>query len=433
MKLFDCAILFSALVVFMAHLYYASPLTSDAYQTLRESKLLGSGGSFPLTGSAINSDGTVYPPIFLLAFHSLKTFVGSEFLAFNFLSYIFVFLIFTSTYLFLRRIIGNEEYAALGALAIFTIPIVVYRVVLPIPETLGVVLFLLSINLFEREKYRFLGFLLAIFPFAHTRSFVFTVATLAILAVFRKKYFEFAKSAAVGVAVFLLYRNAFPINAIGFENLAIITPGILDSYSILAIALTAIGIFAMWKNGKKREYATFSTIIAFEALYFLLPFPFRHVIFLLLPTAYFASLVFSLDRRLAIIFAVFLPLTVASAMQMRTEPFGFEAITTFKEMGNFEGGNAIANFKDNYALPYFGNKKVVVGAFAEGMGDGNLRTAELAKYFDANDISAKRNLLEKYEIRLGAFEKKAYDFTYEEGIAIRKLIDSDNFAVFGFG
>ncbi len=433
MKLFDCAMLFGALIVFMAHLYYTSPITSDSYEIFRESKDLGNGGNFPLVGSAIEANSNVYPPIFLLAFHSLKTFVNNEFLALNFLSYIFVFLILACTYLFLRRIIGNEEYAALGALAIFTIPIVVYRVITPIPETLGVVLFLLCINLFEREKYRFLGFLLAIFPFAHTRSFVFTIATLAILAVFRGKYFEFAKSSALGIAIFLLYRMAFPINAIGFENLAVITPGILDSFSILAIALSAIGIIAMWKSGKKREYGTVSTIVAFEILFFILPFPFRHVIFLLLPTAYFASLVFSLDRRFAIVFAVFLPLTVASAMDMRTEPFGFEAIATFKEMGNFDGNNAIANFKDNYAIPYFANKKVVVGAFAEGMDDGNLRTAELAKYFDANDISVKRGLLEKYGIELGVFEKITYDFTYEESIATRKLADSDNFAVFGFG
>ncbi|HLC48143.1 MAG TPA: hypothetical protein VJI13_03635 [Candidatus Norongarragalinales archaeon] len=449
MKSIDAALLLGALAVFLSQMYYALPVTSDAYENLRIINYFEGGGSFPIESTAIDAPPYIYPPIFSLSVFSFKTLSGfpANF-TLGFFSYLFVLLIVYLVYLLIRNAYsgtenrnaysGNgkksfsvEEKAALGVLGIFTLPILIYRLITPIPETLGLAFFLLSAYFYQKKNYKLLLIVLAIFPLAHSRSFAFTIITLGMAAALRKDYLQAAKSSILGLAVFAIYHLAFPIYASGFENPSITVPALFEMLPILAIAMTLAGTYVIFRKNYKFDFLCASAIFAFILTYFLLPFPFRHVIFLILPISFLVAHALSYDRRVLAVFSVFLALSMVQAIQMREAPLTAQSVEMMREFENYAGENSIAPFKYNYALPYFADKKVVVGAFAEALPDGVQRSSDLNNYFTGGESGQKLAVLEKYSIQVGFFEKSE-GLGSAEVNSDRKLLESDKIAAYSF-
>ncbi len=431
MKSLDALLLLGALSIFLSQIYYAAPVTSDAFENFRVIKHLERGGVYPAESSAIGGNEALYPPLFSFAMFSFKALTGfHEYFILNFFSYLFLLMIVYSSFLLLRELIGEETKALLGVFGMFSLPILLYRLVTPIPELLGVVFFLLSLYAYQKKNFKLLLLLLIIFPFAHTRSFVFTIATLGIASLLRKDYIQLAKHAIGGIAVFAILQLAYPINALGFSNAAITFPALSETFPPLAIAMILLGGALLFLRRKMLDEINIAIIASFIVLYFLLPFPFRHVIFLLVPLGILSAEVLNIDKRALVAFAVFLPLTIMQTAEFRAPPFEFEEMEVLKELMNYEGENAIASFSHNYALPYLAEKKVVLGSFAEGLTDGGERSDKLAHYFSSNDDEGKKAILEYYKIGLGFIERRNSGF--EERVGERKLLESDNYRVFSF-
>ncbi|MFH1258015.1 MAG: hypothetical protein V1658_03690 [Candidatus Micrarchaeota archaeon] len=433
MRNIEVVLLFGAIAVLFAQAYYGFPATSDAYENFRIAKYLENGGNYPVEGAAIDAGPYVYPPIYPLALLEFKLLSNSGYeFASNFLSYVFVFLVVGLLYLILSGIFQNERKAALGALAAFTLPILIYRLVTPIAETLGLMMFLACVLAYQKNRFKVLAFLLAVFPFAHSRSFVFTLIALGIISLMRKDVFATAKSAVFGIAAFGIFHLAFPIYASDFNNPAVTVPSVLEMFPFAVLLQVALGAIALAREKRGIDAFSAGIIFAFLASYLILPFPFRHAIFMLLPLSVFAGEAMSIDRKVLIAFMFLIPFTVMQNVQLREAPFGFEAMVAMAGVGEYGGGNAIASFKNNYALPFVAEKRIIVGAFAEGMPDGKQRTEELANYFGGGKAGLKADLIGKYNIELGMFEKRKAEYSYEERVADAKLLESDGYAAFSF-
>ncbi|MEK6953457.1 MAG: hypothetical protein AABX01_00495 [Candidatus Micrarchaeota archaeon] len=433
MKNLDSVLLIGALAIFLSQMLYALPITSDSYDNFRIVRELENGKGYPIESTAINGDSTLYPPAFGIALYSFSALTSfPPGFSLSFLSYVFMAIIVYLIFLLIRSATGNESGAVLGAAAIFTLPIVFYRFVTPIAETMGLAVFLLALYAYQKNKFAFLAFILAIFPLVHTRSFVFCLITIGIASLFRKDISKMAKSAALGIAAYMILRLAYPIYAVGFENPSVTEPNLLGMLPLIPMAVMALGLIALMKNKGKFDVLSSSIIFAFFASYFFIPFPFRHAIFLVVPLSFLTAKALGSDRRLVAIYSVFLALAMVQNVQMRAAPFNLQQIEMFREVKNYEGENAIASFSDNYALPYFAGKKVVVGSFAEGLNDGNERGKDLHAYFNGLSEEGKAQLLNKYNINLGIYEKGVYKYNYEEGIADAKLLESNKIAVFSF-
>jgi hypothetical protein len=432
MKNLEAVLLFGALVIFLSQTFYARPITSDAYENLRIVNYIQSGGNFPIKSAAIGGEPYIYPPIFSLAICQFMALTGFDFyFSLNFFSYFFLAILVFSAYLLLKSIQIGEDRAVLGAFAIFGLPILVFRVITPIAETLGLALFLLSLAAYSKKKYGLLFFILLVFPFAHSRSFVFTLATLAIATILRGDYFQSARSVLGGIIVFIAFHIAYPIYSGNFENAAITTPTFFEVLPVIPAVFILIGAYFLFNKKRMIDEISLSIIGAFIICYFLLPFPFRHAIFLIAPLAALTSQALAIDRRIFVVFAVFLPLVVFQTIQMRSAPFNYESIHAMDRLGDMKETNVLASFKNNYALPVYAGKKVILGAFAEGLKDGANRASELEYYFSGSgDLKRRQETLNRYNIEAGFFEKGAEDYLNEQKIAGKKILESDKYAAF---
>jgi hypothetical protein len=432
MKNLEAVLLFGALVIFLSQTYYALPITSDAYENLRIVNYLQAGGNFPIESAAIGGEPYIYPPVFSLAIYQFMALTGFDYyFSLNFFSYFFLAILVFSAYLLLKSIQIDEDGAVLGAFAIFGLPIFVFRIITPIAETLGLAFFLLSLIAYSKKKYEMLFFILLIFPFAHSRSFIFTLITLALATIMRGDYQKSAKSVIGGIIVFVAYHLAYPIYSSNFENAAVTIPSFFEVLPIIPIVFILIGAYLLLKKKGMIDEISLSIIGAFAISFFLLPFPFRHAIFLLIPMAALTSQALSADRRILVVFAVFLPLVVFQIIQMRTAPFNYESIHAMDKFGSMEETKVLASFKNNYALPVLSNKKVIVGAFAEGLFNGAKRASELQHYFSENgDFQRRQETLRTYNIEAGFFEKGIEDYLFEQEIADKKVFESDKYAAF---
>ncbi|MFH1750912.1 MAG: hypothetical protein ABH863_04500, partial [Candidatus Micrarchaeota archaeon] len=455
MKSLDALLLLGGLAVFLSQAYYALPITSDAYENFRIVKYFQDGGNFPIESAAIGAPPTIYPPVFALALYSFSELTNfPPHAALNFLSYIFMLLTAYLAYLLIRDAhseetggsgngkgkpavktkppFGLDEKAMLGVLGIFSLPILLYRWITPIAEMLGLVMFLLCLHAYQKRDYRFLMALLAIFPLIHSRSFVFALLTLGFAALQRKDKMQTIKSAAIGTIIFGLYHLEYPVYAIGFDNPLVIDPAIWEIVPLLPLAMMVIGALALMKNKMRPDILSTSVIAAFVLAYFILPFPFRHVIFLIIPLAYLSGEAFATDRRILAAFCVFLALAMVQTVQYRSTPIDSQGIEMMGVIGDHPSENVLSDFGLNYALPLFAGKKVVVGAFAEALPDGAARAEDLSDYLSGNWPNGRDELIRKYAIGIGFFNKKTQP-DGEVAQSTRKLIESDGFVAYEYG
>ncbi len=426
MRNLDLLILLGALIVFFGQLYYATPATSDAYENFRIVQYFEEGGNFPIESAAIMGAPYVYPPVFSLSLLNLKSLTGAGYyFSLSFISYACALILISAIFLLTKSTVGDEKKALLGVLGIFTIPILIYRLITPIAETLGVAFFLLSLYFYQMRNWKMMMLILVMFPFVHSRSFIFTIIAIGLAAVMRGDIGRSIKHSLPAVAVFLIYHIAFPVYPMGFENPSIVFPSLFEMVSPLGVAMLAIGIVLLLKKGQI-DHINGGIVASLVLCSLILPFPFRHVIFLIVPMASFSGEILNADRRILAIFSVFLALTVAHAIEGRTAPLDPEAINAIASVKDFGGKDALASFKHNYALPFLAGKKVIVGAFAEGLQDGSDRAKALDEYFAGEDGNT---VFRKYGSTIGFFEKGEDKFA---GSGEARLLESDHFVAYSY-
>jgi hypothetical protein len=410
-----CALLVLSLAASQIH--YNGPATSDAYERARIAEALQNG--VPFESTAVGASGYNYPLLFDVLLAAASSLFGMPALqTLDVLSLIFGVAFALLVFVFAKRLSGNEA-GAFAAAAIFLSPWIFYRLVTPISETFGLLLLLLAAFLFVRQKNALCFLSLAALALSHYRSLAVALAVLFFLAAFSRRFFDFAKIAALPAAYFLfVVPKSFNItNPFVYERgiFYYLTPA-LAALALLGAALLAKRAFA----GKPENPEAAKIVAAFllGALVFvpLVPFAFRQFVYLFFPAALLSGIAlgplktrlenfFGKDYGARAFLAAFIGLLLASTVAVIKSPDGphplsASEIRAFSSLKNAPGTVVLAPFTYNYAIPYFSGKKVVVGAFAEGLPDGQKRINDLWVFFEGAGMDEKKRIVRDYNVDL---------------------------------
>ncbi len=432
----------------LAQLHYGTPITSDAFERMRIAEGLQQGIAPQWAAIGAENNAYNYPPLFDYLLASTSALMGiSTFKAINALSLLFGAALFLLAFVFSRHLFG-EKIAIFSAIAISLSPWLAWRTITPISETLGIFLFALSILLFLKKKNELcLISLLALF-LAHYRSLAVTLLALLLIAVFSKRIFEFAKIAALPAILFAFFvpKTAF------ITNPWVIEPNIFEYFSPALIALSIGGAAVLaskaW-NKKTRKEIWFPTLalasMAFAALALSLvaPFPFRQTVYLVFPAAILAGAMaefaFAQAERfgtlakagLAILLLAAIFATHSSTLASKAAPFNADEAKLFSALKYTEGKSVVAPFNYNYAIPYYSGKKVAVGAFAEGLPDGQARVNDLWEFYRGAGTQRQKEILQKYGAQIICLDLKRFSEKEFEGVLGNKIVSNGNAACFG--
>ncbi len=415
MLLAVCALLVLSLAA--AQIYYNGPATSDAYERARIAESLQNG--IPPESTAIGASGYNYPLLFDALLASTSSLFGLSSLdTLDVLSLFFGICLALLVFVFAKKLAG-PEVGAFAAAATLLSPWVFYRLVTPISETLGLLLLLLTAFLFVKQKNALCFLSLAALALSHYRSLAVALAVLFFIAVFSRRFFDFAKIAALPAGYFLfVVPKSFNItNPFVYER------GIFYYFTPALAALAVAGALLLahnvWKN-RKEELETAKIVAAFflGALVFVpfVPFAFRQSVYLFFPVALLSGIALGAlktwlenflgrDYGARAFLAAFTGLLLASTIAVIKSPDGphppsAAEIHAFSSLKNADGTVVLAPFTYNYAIPYYSGKKVVVGAFAEGLPDGQARINELWNFFGGAVLEEKKRILREYNVDL---------------------------------
>ncbi len=445
--------LLGILLLAWAQSHYKLPLTSDAFERSRVAEGL-QAGVLPQT-TAAGGTGYNYPLLFDFLLASLSALLGlPSFAALNVLS-LFFGIAFAALFFILARQIAGGKAAVFAAGAALLSPLLFYRTVTPISETFGVFLFLLAVFAFLKKNNALCFFVLATLAFSHYRSLSTAVAVLFFLSIFQKRFWDFAKTASLPSAYFAL---VVP-KSFGIANPWVIEPDLFVYFTPVLLAIAAIGKIAVCRgffDSKKREkeLETLKILAAFFlgglVFVFFAPFAFRQLVYLVFPAALLAGIFFgrleefaeSLAKKAAarfagiVVFIAFVALAVFSffgILYARAPPFNAGEIGAFSALKFIDGETVLAPFNYNYAIPYYSGKKVVVGAFAEGLPDGQKRIDDLRDFFHGASSVEKRAVVEKYGAKIICLDLKNYSERNFAGVLGEKLLSNSEVSCFKAG
>ncbi|MFQ5406648.1 MAG: hypothetical protein ACE5DI_05840 [Candidatus Micrarchaeia archaeon] len=401
------------LTIVFAQLYYATPITSDAFERVRVAEAI-SQGILPQS-TAIGDGNYNYPLLFDFLLASFSALLGAQlFTALNVLS-IFIAIATVLTVFLIAKRLANEKIAAFSTILLFLSPWIFYRFVTSIPETMGILLFLLVFHTFSSKKNHSLFpsfFLLSTLLLTHYRSFATSVAVLFFYSLFSKKFFALAKVALIPTMAFLfLLPKSFQVS-----NPWVIEGGPLDYFSPFLILLAAAGLFVFLnslfekkeQSEENAELVLASFVLGSFALIPFAPFVFRQMVYLVFPTVFLGGvflekIVSPLKKKGRVLqigllaSSVAISILVLGTILHRAAPFTSNELQTFSALKLEEGNVVLAPFTYNYAIPYYSSKKIVVGAFAEGVPDGSQRAYDLWNFFSKNSSSKlKKEIVSKY-------------------------------------
>ncbi|MFH1106775.1 MAG: hypothetical protein V1787_02670 [Candidatus Micrarchaeota archaeon] len=423
MKPATAAVLFALAAVFLAHQYYGLPVTSDAAELARQSAHMTSHQTVLVPSTSVGAGLAQYPPAFAILLAETSLLTGADaFLSLNILSYAFALALVLSTVLLTRRMgCGETESWIAGASVVF-MPLLFYRAVTPIAETLGLVLFALAVSAFDSGRYRLAGFLLLALPFSHFRSFAVAASAVLALGLFSGRLKAAIAVIALPTVLFVLM---VPLSALGLQNpwVTVLPPeGVLGWLVLSAAVLGAAHSLVVRREGA--DDVTKSVISAFALTSLAAPFAFRQLAYLFPVAAKFTARLASVDVRVAMSFLVLGSLAVVQAAEYRSPPFIHCEIAAFGALDSFDGAVVLAPFRESNILPLYASKKVVVGAFAESVPQAGERLQDTWSYYYRAGGAERTALAGKYGVSL-VVDSPHVDRGYSA-----KLLDSGGTAVF---
>ncbi len=429
--------------VWFAHAYFGGFAISDAFERARAAGQLLSGG-YPVESTAIGAGATKYPPLFDFFLASFKTLTGVSIEeSVNAASYVFAVIFFGIVTLLASSFITNfrkEEtpsiVLSLSAMAFFLSPWVFYRVVTPISETLGLALYLLVIYAFLRGRERWLVFLaLLSLSFAHFRSFAIAMAALAMLSLFTKRVRELVIESFLALLVFVYF---VPRPSLGFSNPLVVSPGVLDFFSVplLAGALAGAVLLAFDRRG---SLVLFALLGAPLLVSFLAPFSFRQLAYL--PVALSILTAYLLLRlcdgnvfqKVAVpVFLVAAIVSLAFFVTSRQLPVSLEDSVFASRLALFPKPNVAGGFVMSYAIPFYSAKKVVLGSFAEELPDFKSRIYATQQVLNGTIDRDAAALLAMYDVGIVVTDDKPL-MNPAGGITDLRFMQSDSHSAYQAG
>lgn len=444
-RAFALSLLFVLSAMLAAHIYFGGAfITSDAFERARSASQLFLHG-YPVESTAVGAQSaSSYPPVFDAFFASLKLLTGTtDSGCFLLASLVFSALLFSLAFAFCRAALAprSDDFCGLlcclaAAVSLFLSPWIFYRGLNPISETLGLSLCFLAVYAFWKlQNPALVFFLLTVLSFSHFRSFSVACACLAILAVMHRRKREFLFESFAGVLLFLYF---VPRSALGFANPFVQVPGLFDFFSPVLLAGALVGAVALVAFGRKIPSVLLALVAGPLALSIFAPFAFRQFPYLALPAAIllcagFCRFASAFGKRACV--AAFAVLLVACAFSFdsfivaRSPPVSLQSAQVMSVLAAFPQESVAAGFAESYALPYYSQKKVLLGSFAEELPDYSSRVFVSQSILNGSLDYASRYMFNLYgvELVLSGYSNSSAAF---EGLASERLLSSDAYSAY---
>ena len=401
--------------VFYAHSYYSLPITSDAFERSRVAALISSNQ--PLSTPYSSPASYDYPLLFDYLFATIAAVFQLDFLSCLVVLSILFSTVFAGLVFSFAKHFSDEQAAVFSLFLALLSPWLFYRLVTPISETLGLLLFFAAVFYFFKNRFSASFLFLFLLLFSHYRSFAVAAAVIVLYSLLNFKQLAKPLLATLSFpAIFYL----FLVPKQSLENPWVVQAGVFDYFLPLLLGLWFFGLFvSLFKAGIPKKHFSFFTAVFFAPILLglLAPFPFRQIIYVfpvvILFAAFFLSNFFSqtapslksLFFAIALICALF---SATSIIHSRPVPFSLEKAAALSALSALPGQNVLAPFVESYAIPLFSRKKVVAGAFLEGLPDGSGRAKDSYDFFNNASASVRYAILDKYSVDLVCLEPGKY-------------------------
>lgn len=419
---------------------------SDFWERQRVSAEIISTGSLPhFNSSYIPESPYVYP----LGLDALNSFLsissGLSFLEIaQAMGFIITALLALLVYLFVGRI-SSKRIGIIAALFVALMPRIARLGMQPIPELFGLVLIAFSLLLLARRNYNVLGLVLAATLLFHYRSFLNEVLVIALFMVLYRKEIDFAKAKWVCLFPLLMvpvYLAGNIIPALGSHSIS--NPFVIEWNPLRLfgpVCLVAI-VGLAWAVKNRMHWflsawlGVFALIYAFGGMQSNV-FQFREIVYAFIPIAGLAAAFIASKReylRLLVPIAgvAFLVMLVVN---LETYPsIDAPDVGALKFLKNSRDKTVMGSYLEGYGIPVISGKKVVVGAFMEGVPDAEERISDLNEFLSTTSPARARSLAEKYgtkTILIGRLETrnfygKKFDLEKFESVEFDKIYANDN-------
>lgn len=403
------ALLFAVLSLVLQS-YYGYPVTSDAFERMRIADYIASHGQLLQHDvSIIGGRDYAYPPLFDASLALLSRIAQPVETALRIFSVLLTFLFVLSAYLLFLETTRSEKTSLIAASFAALAPLVLLRSITAIPETLGLILLALSLLAFAKRNgcSSFIAMLLlSALSLTHYRTAAVALASMLLFAALSRRIREFAAVAAIPAA--LLFIGASRVHEVSNQWVVALQP--LD---VLGAPLIALGIAGVLRNRAYLPRALPLVSLAAVALASLplIFFPFRQLVYLALPLALFAALLVSNSRKLLVLAIALFIASAAFALAQKQLPVDEYEIDALAHLKQLPGQNVLAAFVKSYAIPYYANKSVVLGAYAEDTPDAQQRISDTRCFFSNCSVAQSQAIIGKYRIDYVLVDKQEPWFT----------------------
>ncbi len=386
-------------------------VTSDSWERERVAQEILSTGFLPEKNTAYAPEVPyLYPPAFDLLVAGGLAWVGDYLLVLKVLSLAVGLAFAFFTYLLSKRFF-RPEIAVMSAFFAFFMPRLFRLLLQPIPETLGLLLFVAALYFAARNKPKLAGLIAAGLLFYHTRSFVnlLIVAALLFHAVSGTKGLKRLKYLIVFPLVLSPLYWLQKIPAV-LQSSTLLNP-FLSEWSLLQTfgpaAVLAVFYLLFWGQYKRYKplvhwMGAFILVYAFGTLTGNKTLAFREMAYAFVPIGLLsAALLWRLKavNRWIIPFALLFSLGYCFYLNFNPGyPLEKEGVAAL----GFLAGNGpiLSDYVTGYGIPLAAGNKAVIGAFLENLPDGNQRLADARRFLETRTPGEAQGILRKYGARL---------------------------------
>ncbi|HIH15969.1 MAG TPA: hypothetical protein HA252_01035 [Candidatus Diapherotrites archaeon] len=384
-------------------------VSSDLWERQRVSAEILENGFVPEKNMAYSPSAPfLYPPSFDLLL-SLAVATGADYLsAVKVLSLAVGVSLAFFAYLLSRRFF-RPEIALLSAFFVFFMPRVFRLSLQPIPETLGLLLFVVTLYFASTNRLKLAGLFASALMFYHTRSFFNLLLVSGIL--FHSLHgVQGLKKMKWLLALPLLFSLAYWLERLpaAFKSTQLLNP-FVSEWSLLQVLgpqalLAAFYLVFWWK------YARYKPLIHWTGAFVLLyvaalgtgnkTLAFRELTYLFVPVGLLSSaLVWRLRALKGFIVPLALLFSLGYAFYLNFNPAyplekeGVQALSMASRQGF---GAVLTDFVTGYGVPGIAHKKTVIGAFMENLPDANQRLLDAKEFLSTSSPETAVAHMKKY-------------------------------------
>jgi len=397
-----------------------SYVTSDLWERQRVAEQILDTGFLPEKNTAYAPESPyVYPPAFDLWLAAGKSLGVDYLLALKVLAVALGLLLAYFAYQ-LSRHFFRHEIALLSAFFIFFMPRVFRLTMQPLPETVGLLLFVVTLHFACKNKMKWAGLFAAMLLFFHVRSF-FNVLLVAAILFYSVQGWNGLKRLKWLVLVPLLATPLYWWQRLqGLETGNVGGNAFVAEWSLLqlfgpAILLAAFYVLFWFKY--KRYMPLLNWVAVYVAVYLgsLLAgqkaTAFRELTYLFVPVGLLAgALVWRLRalNRWIIPFTLLFSLGYCLYVNFNVaSPVEKEAIQALAIAAKGPGNVVLSDFVTSYAVPLVTGKKVVIGAFLEGVSHARERLADGQLFLATPQVGQAQAIMKKYGAKMTVLGKTA--------------------------